>query len=115
MAAQIALGFLALASPLLLLTFLLGGPLSEWIFATLAMAFPVALIALGAHRRGHLGPLLWPLLALLVILEACWLAMWALRGQVADTAWFGGLPWRWSGWPFWLTRPRRPSRVRRTA
>ncbi len=92
MARRIALGFLAVSSPLILLTFLVQVPAGEVLFALLATAFPVALIVLGAHRGGRLGPLLWPLVLLLLILEACLLAMLAFRGQILDLPWVGGLP-----------------------
>lgn len=92
MARRIALGFLAASSPLVLLTFLVRIPAGEVIFAVLATAFPVALIALGAHRTGRLGPLLWPLAVLLLILEAGLVAMLVFRGQVLELPWVGGLP-----------------------
>ncbi len=92
MAKRAALVFLAAASPLLLLAFLVGTAAGEVLFAVVAMAFPVALIALGAERRGRLGALLWPLAALLLILEACVLVMLALRGQVLAAPWVLGLP-----------------------
>jgi len=43
-------------------------------------------------RRGGLGPLALPLIALLVFLEGCAVGMLLLRGQVLDGPWFGGLP-----------------------
>lgn len=92
MAKRAALLFLAVASPLFLLAFLLGTASGEVLFAVLAMAFPVALIALGGQRRGHLGRLFWPLAALLLILEACVVLMLAQRGQILDATWLGGLP-----------------------
>ncbi len=92
MARRAALAFLACSSPAMLLIFAAGTPAGEVAFALLAVAFPVALIALGAQRRGSLGPLLWPLAALLVILEAAIVAMLALRGGVLTWPWLGGLP-----------------------
>ena len=92
MARRLALAFLAISSPLILLTFIVGTAAGEVLFAFLGMAFPVALIVLGGHRCGHLGPLLWPLVALLLILEGCVVAMLALRGQILDAPWLGGLP-----------------------
>ena len=92
MARRTALFFLAISSPLILLTFVVGTPAGEVLFALLATAFPVALIALGAQRRGRLGPLLWPLVVLLLILEGCFLAMLAFRGQILELPWIGGLP-----------------------
>ena len=92
MAKRAALAFLAVSSPLILLAFLVGTAAGEVLFAVLAVAFPVALIALGGQRRGLLGRLLWALVALLAILEACVVAMLALRGQVLAAPWIGGLP-----------------------
>ncbi len=101
MARRASLAFLALSSPAILLTFVAGTVAGEVVFALLAAAFPVALIALGAQRRdsshlspsgGTLGPLLWPLVALVVVLEGCVIAMLVLRGSVLTAPWFGGLP-----------------------
>jgi len=89
---RIALWFLALAPPLILLSFLIPGTVSEVLFATLAAGFPVALVGLAAGRRRG-GALLgrW-LLGLLVILEGSSVAVLLLRGQVADGPWIAGLP-----------------------
>ncbi len=92
MARRAALAFLAGSSPVLLLTFVVGTPAGEAVFALLAMAFPVALIALGAQRHGSLGPLRWPLAVLLLILEAGIVTMLALRGSILTAPWLGGLP-----------------------
>ncbi len=92
MARRAALAFLACSSPAMLLIFVAGTPAGEVAFALLAVAFPVALIALGAQRRGSLGPLLWPLAVLLLVLEAAIVAMLALRGGVLTAPWLGGLP-----------------------
>lgn len=92
MARRAALFFLACSSPALLLAFATGTPAGDVAFALLGTAFPVALIALGAQRRGSLGPLLWPLVALLLILEAAFVVMLALRGGVLTSPWVGGLP-----------------------
>ena len=92
MARPAALIFLACSSPALLLAFAAGTPAGDVVFAVLGAAFPVALIALGAQRQGSLGPLLWPLAALLLFLEAAFVAMLALRGGVLTSPWLGGLP-----------------------
>ncbi len=92
MVRRAALAFLAFSSPAMLLTFVAGTPAGEVLFALLAAAFPVALIALGAERRGSIGPLLWPLAALLLILEAAVVAMLVLRGSILTAPWLGGLP-----------------------
>jgi hypothetical protein len=92
MARRIALLFLALASPLVLLSFLLPGSFSEALFAVLVMGYPVALIALAVARQGRIGVLGAPLLCFLVLLEGCVVAMLLLRGRVVDGPWVGGLP-----------------------
>jgi len=92
MAKRAALSFLAVASPLILLSFFVPGPAGPLVFAVLSVAFPVALIVLGAARQGRLGPLLVPVVALLLILEGAVLGMLALRGQVMEAPWLGGLP-----------------------
>jgi hypothetical protein len=92
MARTFALGFLAIAAPMILLCLFVGSALGEVVFAVLVTAFPIALIALGASRGGHLGPLGWPLLGLLLLLEGAVVAMLALRGTVPTAPWLGGLP-----------------------
>lgn len=92
MAKRLSLFFLSAASPLLLLSLLVDIPAGEVFFAVLAVAFPLALIVPGAGHRGGLGPLLVPLVLLIVFYEACAVAMLALRGQVLEAPWVGGLP-----------------------
>ena len=92
MARKVALLFLAVASPLMLLLFMIGGSWADWTFSMLVMGYPVAMIVVAVARRGRLGPLALPLLLLLVFLEACAVAMLVLRGNVLNGPWFGGLP-----------------------
>jgi hypothetical protein len=92
MAHRSALLLLAASAPLILVTFFLSSELGALLFTLLAVAFPVALIALGASRKGRLGPLTAPLLVLLLILEGSALGMFLLRGRIMEVAWFGGLP-----------------------
>lgn len=90
---RLALGFLAAASPAVLLASFAGGPAAAWTFALLTAAFPVALMALGAlgpirasaggpirssaagpvrsdgSSRGALGRAVWALAALLLLAE----------------------------------------------
>ncbi len=87
-----AIVFLSIASALILLSFLPGLRFGPVLFAVLAVAFPVALIALGAARQGRLGPLTVPLTLLLVILETSLVGMMILRGHVIDGPWVAGLP-----------------------
>jgi hypothetical protein len=65
---------------------------ADEIFTVLVMGYPVALIVVAVGRRGGVGPLGAPLLALLVFLEACAVGMLVLRDQVQEAPWFGGLP-----------------------
>ena len=92
MARRAALFFLALASPLVLVLFLVGGDAAEVGFSVLATAYPAALITVAVARRRGLGPLAWPLAAFLVLQEACVLAICLLRGRVLQASWVGGLP-----------------------
>ncbi len=92
MAKKAALLFLAIFSPVIMLTFLFSHPGAQVIFAILATAFPVALIAIGASKQGQLGPLRLPLSALLILQEGCVVAMIFLRGTVNEAPWIGGLP-----------------------
>lgn len=65
MANRSALALLALASLATLIGSCWG---SAWLSALGGAIFPVALIALGAAREGHLGPLKFPLLLLALVL-----------------------------------------------
>lgn len=89
---RVALGFLAFASPAIVAASLSGPRLAGALFALLATAFPIALMAVGAERRGTLGPLGWPLLGLLFYYEACVAAMYLARGRVLEAPWVLGLP-----------------------
>lgn len=89
---RIALAFLALGAPLILATSLWDVEHGEVVFSFVAVAFPIALIALGAERRGTLGPLGRPLVALAVYYEACVGGMLLLRGHVGEGPWLLGLP-----------------------
>lgn len=87
---RLALAYLALSSPLMLVAFFVGGPAMEVLFAVLAAAFPVALIVLGLGSSP--GPLGWVLGVLVLMLEAAVVAMLAWRGQVDGGPWVLGLP-----------------------
>lgn len=86
--------FLALSAPLMALTFVVPLPagLGDVIFAVLAVAFPLVLMAFGAAQEGRLGPLRWSFVGLLLFFEACVVGMLMLRGQVLEAPWVGGLP-----------------------
>lgn len=92
MARRIALVFLALASPLLLVVVFIPWPIAETLFALLVMGYPVALIVVAVARQGRVGRLGLPLLCLLILLETSAVGMIALRNRVLDGPWFGGLP-----------------------
>lgn len=92
MARRLALLFLAVASPLILVLFALPWSGAQALFAVLVMAYPVALIVLAVSRDGRVGVLALPLLLLLVLLEVCTIAMLALRERVMDAPWVAGLP-----------------------
>jgi len=66
---------LAAASVLLLVASLTGGRAGEWLFALVAAAFPVALIAFATSRKRAPWPLLALLAALLVGSSAAILAL----------------------------------------
>jgi len=91
-ARRLSLLFLAVASPLVLVLFVLSGPAVDLLFAVLVMAYPVALITVAVARDGRVGPLALPLGLLLLLLEACALGMLALRGHVLTAPWLAGLP-----------------------
>lgn len=79
-------------SGLILVSFFLGEPVGTLLFALLAVAFPIGLIAVGAAKGGRLGPLAWPLGLLLLVLEASMVGMIVLRGRLPELPWVGGLP-----------------------
>jgi len=84
--------FLAVASPSIVVLFLMPWPFAEVIFSVLVMGFPVALMVVGVARSEKLGGVGIPFLVLLIVLQACALGMLALRGHVLDAPWIGGLP-----------------------
>lgn len=92
MAKRTALAALAIGSPLLLLSLLLGGKVGEWLFALTSVAFPVLLIAAGASRAGRLGRVAIALVALGVLLEAATIAILLLSGRPVSERTVLGLP-----------------------
>jgi hypothetical protein len=91
-ARRLALLFLGIASPVLLILFTVPVPGAETAFTVLVMGYPVALIVLAVARYGGLGALRLPLLALLVLLITCGVTLLILRGHAATAPWIGGLP-----------------------
>lgn len=78
MARSSALVLLALAALAALAAFGFGPPLAPWLAAFAGAGFPVALIALGAARQGHLGALALPLGLLWLLLAGGLAAILAL-------------------------------------
>ncbi len=90
LAHRLALVLLALAAPATLAAFCLGGTAAPWIAALAGgAAFPAALIALGASRRGRLGRLAVPVLFLGILLALGLAAVLALPRGGPDVL---GLP-----------------------
>lgn len=92
MVRRLALAFLAAASPAVLLASFAGGRAAAWTFALLTAAFPVALMALGAARRGRLGRAAWALAGLLVMAEGTAAGVLLLGGGGAAGASLAGFP-----------------------
>jgi hypothetical protein len=87
---RLALVLLALASPAALLAFCVSWKAAPWIGALAGgVVLPLALMVLGAARRGRLGPLWLPLLAVALVFAAGWWAILALPHGGPDVA---GLP-----------------------
>lgn len=84
--------FLGVASFGLTLTAVLPGRWAGAAFVALAVAFPVALAALGAARGRRGGAVLAVLAAVGLALEAAFFTLLALAGRVPETPWPGGLP-----------------------
>jgi hypothetical protein len=90
MAHRLALVLLALAAPAALLAFCVSGPVGPWIGAFAGgVVLPLALMVLGAARRGRLGRLWLPLLATALVFAAGWWAILALPHGGPDVL---GLP-----------------------
>ena len=72
---RLALILLALAAPAVLLSFCVSGPAGPWIGAMAGgVMLPLALMILGAARRGRLGWLWLPLLSTALVFAAGWWA-----------------------------------------
>jgi hypothetical protein len=90
LAHRLALVLLALAAPAVLLAFCVGGPAGLWIGALAGgVVLPLALMVLGAARRGRLGRLWLPLVATALVFAAGWWAILALPHGGPDVL---GLP-----------------------
>jgi len=92
MARRICLLFLAVASPLILILFVIPWTYSDVVFAILVMGYPVALVGVAVGRGDSLSGLGVVALFLFALLEVSALAMYVLRGFVMEAPWVGGLP-----------------------
>ena len=92
MAKRLSLIALAVFSPLVLTCFFVEAAWSVGLFALLSMAYPVALMALGASKAGSLGPIGPYLAALLAWLCAVALLLVRPPAFLAGVTFFGA-PW----------------------
>ena len=93
MARRLALIAVAISSGLILVLSFVGTALGELAFAIVAMGIPALLMIVGAARRkAPMGPAVWPIAGLFVVLELSLLGMLAFRGQVGSGPWLLGLP-----------------------
>ena len=83
---------LTLIGPVMLVTFVVGGRVAEWVFVLAGMLFPVVLIALATVRNGRLGRLGWVLLGLAGVLEAASVGILVLASCPGHAARVLGLP-----------------------
>jgi hypothetical protein len=87
---RLALVLLAIAAPAALLAFCGSGAAGPWIGAMAGgVVLPLALMVLGASRRGRLGRLWLPILATALVFAAGWWAILALPHGGPDVL---GLP-----------------------
>ena len=89
---RLTLALLAAGALLILFFTVLGGAAGSIGFVVVAGAYPFALMALGAARRGRLGSVAWPIALLLVMVELSLVGMLVFRGQVLEGPWVVGLP-----------------------
>jgi hypothetical protein len=83
---------LGVGSPLIVLACFVGGEASRLVFVVVTPLIPVALIALGASRRGGSRWIGWVLVALALTLEAGSLGILFLGRSGAEALSVGGLP-----------------------
>jgi hypothetical protein len=90
---RIARIVLGVGSPLIVLSCIVGGEASRLVFVVVTPLIPVALIALGASRRGGGSRWIgWVLVALALTLEAGSLGILFLARSGAEALSVGGLP-----------------------
>jgi hypothetical protein len=87
-----ALILLGSCSVVALACLLVNHPAAPVVFGVAAFAFPPILIALGAARRGRIGPLAIPLLLIAVLLEGSVAVMLLLSGAGESGKLWLGLP-----------------------
>ena len=89
---RIARIVLGIGSPLILLACIVGGEVARVVFVVVTPLIPVALIALGASRRGGNRRIGWALLALALTLEVGSIGILYLGRSGAEAATYAGLP-----------------------
>jgi hypothetical protein len=89
---RIARIVLGIGSPLIVLTCVAGGEASQLVFVVVTPLIPVALIALGASRRGGTRRVGWVLLGLALTLEAGSLGILFLARSGGEVPFLAGLP-----------------------
>ncbi len=90
MAKRFSLGFLTVASLAILVIFFVELRALWWLFAVLAMGFPIALVTMAVSRDGRLGRLRVPLVVLFVMLQCGVIGVLAFSGSGVNG--FYGLP-----------------------
>ena len=90
MAKRFSLGFLTVASLTILVIFFVELRALSWLFAVLAMGFPIALVTMAVSHDGQLGRLRVPLVVLFVMLQCGVIGVLAFSGSGVNG--FYGLP-----------------------
>ncbi len=90
MAKRFSLGFLTVASLAIVVIFFVELRALSWLFAVLAMGFPIALVTMAVSHDGQLGRLRVPLVVLFVMLQCGVIGVLAFSGSGVNG--FYGLP-----------------------
>jgi len=87
---RLALTLLAIAAVAIPVVSFTAAAWAGWAFALLSLAFPIALMSIGAARRGRVGWLGGVFVGLLALLVASGVAVLLHAGaDASDDAWFG--------------------------
>ena len=89
---RIARIVLGIGSPLVVLACFVGGEAGILVFVAVTPLIPVALIALGASRRGRRRRVAWVLFALALTLEAGSVGVLLLSRSAGEVSFIAGLP-----------------------